>query len=379
MRACRTRGSAPERATRTNGTFPDNAMSSRQLVLAALVGCGTNHHPSTDADGATSIADAAPFTTGVSTLAGAGEAGLVDGDRSVARFNNPVNVAYGPDRRIYVADFDNGRIRAVDSGGNVTTIVAQAGFVRPFGLAFARDGTLFVSTDNDMNGAHNAMSGSVWSVDVHTGSATIAANAIGRPRGIAMLGDGRLALSDDLHQVVRLLDPRTGVVNELAGSWDVMGYADGVGTAARFSVPYGIAARSDGSLVVVDQGNNRLRLVGLDGTVTTLAGSDAGYADGALLHTKFSRPQAVVASTAGDLYVTDDNNFRVRLLHGDTVETLVGDGIGGYKDADSLLAAEVYGLEGIAVSADGNTVYLADGDRGDPLPYNRIRVVNLTH
>jgi len=154
----------------------------------------------------------------VSTLAGFGEAGSTDGSRNVARFNNPVNVAYGSDGRVYVADFDNNKIRAVDASGNVTTIVAQNGFMRPFGLTFAPDGTLFVSTDNDKNGAHDLMSGSVWRVDLHNGTATIVANAIGRPRGIAMLGDGRLALSDDLHHVVRLLDPRTGVIDDLAGS-----------------------------------------------------------------------------------------------------------------------------------------------------------------
>jgi sugar lactone lactonase YvrE len=368
-------------------------------AVGALAGCGTSH-PSTNMDGGPPITDggppnidggppitdggppimdAPPFTHGVSTLAGSGEAGSTDGSRNVARFNNPVNVAYGSDGRVYVADFDNNKIRAVDASGNVTTIVAQNGFMRPFGLAFAPDGTLFVSTDNDKNGAHDLMSGSVWRVDLHNGTATIVANAIGRPRGIAMLGDGRLALSDDLHHVVRLLDPRTGVIEALAGSWDTTGYLDGAGAAARFSTPYGIAVRHDGRLVVVDQGNNRLRLVGLDGSVTTLAGAGPGYGDGALTQARFDHPQAVVVATDGSIYVTDDNNFRVRKLDGDSVTTLVGDGIAGYKDADDLLASEVYGIEGLALSADGKTLYLADGNRGVPLPYNRIRIVNLTH
>jgi cell division GTPase FtsZ len=61
------------------------------------------------------------------------------------------------------------------------------------------------------------------------------------------------------------------------------------------------------------------------------------------------------------------------------VTTVVGNGTGGYKDADDLLAAEVYGIEGLALSTDGKTLYLADGNRGDPLPYNRLRIINLTH
>jgi hypothetical protein len=312
-------------------------------------------------DGGSPIIDAPPFTLGVSTLAGSAETGSQDGNRNVARFDNPVNAAYGPDGRVYVADFYNNKIRAVDPSGNVTTIVAQSGFMRPFGLAFALDGTLFVSTDNDKNGAHDLMSGSVWRVDLRSGAATIVANAIGRPRGIAMLGDGRLALSDNLHHVVRLLDPRTGVIADLAGSWDTAGYVDAAGAAARFSTPYGIAVRHDGRLVVVDQDNGRLRLVGLDGSVTTLAGAAPGYADGPRLQARFDHPQAIVVATDDSIYVTDSNNFRVRKLNGDSVTTAVGNGTG------------------VALSTDGKTLYLADGNRGNPLPYNRIRIINLVH
>jgi sugar lactone lactonase YvrE len=377
-----------------------NRILTAAAVVGALAGCGSSSQPSTNedagspiadggvpivdggppiVDGGPPIVDAPPFTRGVSTLAGSAAVGFTDGDRNVARFDNPVNVAYGSDGRVYVADFYNNKIRAVDASGNVTTIVAQSGFMRPFGLALARDGTLFVSTDNDKNGAHDLMSGSVWRVDLHSGAATIVANAIGRPRGIAILGDGRLALSDNLHHVVRLLDPRTGVIADLAGSWDATGYVDAAGAAARFSTPYGIAVRHDGRLVVVDQGNGRLRLVGLDGSVTTLAGAAPGYGDGPRTQARFDHPQAIVVATDDSIYVTDDNNFRVRKLDGDSVTTVVGNGTAGYKDADDLLAAEVYGIEGLALSTDGKTLYLADGNRGDPLPYNRIRIVNLTH
>ena len=345
-------------------------------VIIVLGACGVGH-PTSNTDGNVSVADGAPFTKGVSTLAGVADPGFVDGDRNAARFNNPVNVAYGPDGMVYVADFDNNKIRAVDANGRVTTIVAQNGFMRPFGLAFASDGTLFISTDNDQNGAHDPMSGSVWRVNLGATTATIVANAIGRPRGIAMLGDGRLALSDDEHAVVRLLDPSTGTLLDLAGTWDTVGYADAIGPAARFATPYAIALRGDGTLVVADQGNNRIRVVALDGSVTTLAGSTAGYVDATLAHSQFDHPQAIIVAANGDIYVTDLDNFRVRRLRGDSVTTLVGDGIGGYKDADDPLAAEVFGIEGIALSADGQTLCIADGNRGNPVPFNRVRVVDL--
>lgn len=322
--------------------------------------------------------DVPPFTRGVSMLSGAAEAGDVDGARGVARFANPVNVALGPDGRIYVADFDNGKIRAVDAAdGTTSTVVAATGFQRPFGLAFAESGTLYVATDRDPQGQAGPMAGTIWRVDVAAGTATPIAARIGRPRGLAALPDGRLAVADYMHHVIELVDPGSGAVTPLAGAWDGKGYADGVGAAARFATPYGLALVG-GALVVADHDNHRLRKVGLDGAVATLAGTgDAGFADGALASAKFNRPQGLAAAARGDLYVTDADNFRVRRVRGGSVETIAGSGQPGYADADDRLAAQFYGLEGLCVRPDGSAVFVADGDRGEPLPYNRIRSIKL--
>jgi len=87
--------------------------------------------------------DPPPFTNGVSTLSGAADAGYVDGARGKARFANPVNVAVAPDGMVYVADFDNSKIRIVDpANGTTSTSIALQGFQRPFGMASAGDGTL---------------------------------------------------------------------------------------------------------------------------------------------------------------------------------------------------------------------------------------------
>lgn len=308
-----------------------------------------------------------PFTLGVSTLAGSSVACNADGPRAVAGFSDPVNVAYH-DGTLYVADFDNGRLRAIDIFTRTTsTIIAAPDFKRPFGLAFAADGTFYVSTDNDQAGAHSPTSGTIWKIDLGARTAVVVANAIGRPRGIVALPDGRIAATDYLHHVVEIVDPANGSVTVIAGALDTPGSADGAGAAARFSAPYGIGMGSDGKLVVADYDNSLLRQVALDGTTTTLT-----VATGQLDH-----PQAITIASDGAVYVTDTGNYRVRKISGSLVTTVAGDGQLGYLDADDPLAARFYGLEGLSLTPDGTMLYVADGNRGENLPYDRIRQIKL--
>jgi DNA-binding beta-propeller fold protein YncE len=349
------------------------------IISSFFAGCASNGMPGMGGDDGGGDDDGdVPFTGGVSTLSGAAMAGYVDGARKVARFANPVNVAYR-DGLVYVADFDNGKLRVIDADTHVTrTLVGQPSFKRPFGMAFAANGMLYVSTDNDQNGNHTTMSGTIWRVDVESGAAAVLANAIGRPRGLAVLPDGRLAVADYLHHVIELVDPHTGTVTPIAGAWDVKGMIDGAGAVARFSAPYGIAVRGDGKLIVADYDNNRIRLVGLDGTTATLSGaSDPGFVDGATAAARFSHPQAVSIAASGDVLITDPGNFRVRRIAGDHVETIAGNGTGGYADVDDRLASQLYGLEGLAVVPDGSMIYIADGNRGEDKPYNRVRQIKL--
>lgn len=340
------------------------------LLAATVVGCATDDNMAGD--------DAPPpWYEGVSTLTGASEAGATDGPRGVARLNNPVNVAYGPDGKLYVADFDNDLIRVVDvETGDTSTLIKQANFKRPFGLAFGKDGVLYVSTDNDATGnGHNLMSGTIWRINPGAKVAEMVVQKIGRPRGLAVLSDGRIAIGDYMHHVVQVLTPASGQLQVLAGVWDQKGMVDATGEAARFSTPYHLVQRADGKLVVADYDNHRLRIVGLDGVVTTFTGGGVGFADGAMTDAKFNHPQGMAIAANGDIYVTDLGNFRIRKIVGSSVETVVGNGMGGYEDSDDKLSAEIYGLEGMSLKPDGSRLYLADGGRGELVPYNRVRVV----
>ena len=336
----------------------------KSLALLVLASCASD---SVNPD------DVPPFTNGVSLLSGSSEAGYVDGVRGVARFNNPVTCAYH-DGKLYVADFDNSKIRVVDATtGEASTLIDQKNFVRPFGVMFAPDGTLYVSTDRGPNGEKGSSAGTIWRVSGTT--AMPIAPLIGRPRGMAMIGSTIYASDYQNHVLIRV-DAASGAAQTVAGQWRVSGLQDGVGGAALFSEPYGIVAK-DGKLIVADYGNNALREVSPDGTVRTLAGNGIqGYADGAMGGARFAHPQGVAITNTGEIYVSDLENYRIRKVTSE-VTTTAGDGTGGYADSDDLLAAELYGLEGICIEPSGSMLYVADGTRGEDVPFNRIRSVKL--
>ncbi len=331
-----------------------------------------------DVDAGPPVCTIVPFTNGVSTLAGCEIADVADGIRDVARFSDPVNVARGPDGDLYVTDFDNARVRVVTASGTVRTLVEQHGFTRPFGMAFAADGTFYVETDDNDLGQRSESTGTIWKVDLVSGLATVIVRNLGRPRGMVVLADGRLVLSDAIHHVVEVLNPTNATVTPLAGTVDQPGWVDANGAAARFFEPYGIVLLPDGRVAVADHGNHRIRAVALDGTVTTLAGNGtAGANNGAIATATFSAPRDISIDNAGNLYIADTGNFVVRKIASGQVSTLVGSGVAGWLDHDDLLTAKLYGLEGLEVSADGTTLWISDGSRGTTAPYNRVRVAKL--
>ena len=143
------------------------------------------------------------------------------------------------------------------------------------------------------------------------------------PFGIAAT-EGAIFVSDagGSHRIRRI--GADGTVSTLAG--DSRGFADGRGRAARFSTPSGIALAPDGSLVVADTGNNAIRRVTPDGSVTTVAGDGiAGYIDGPGARARFNGPVGVAVDTAGRIIVADTYNDRVRVIDLDgEVRTLAG-------------------------------------------------------
>ncbi len=318
-----------------------------------------------------------PLGPGVATLAGTGKPGDSDGARNVARFDDPTNVMVAPDGRVFIADYNNSAIRVATPEGTVATLTHQDGFSRPFGMVLSRDGkTLFVSTDRNDRLQQTPQTGTVWRIDMGNGKATVLARDLGRPRGLAVLPDGRLVLADNQHHTLRLMDPVTGAVFPLAGLLDAPGRADGRGDAARFDTPYDVVVDSQGDILVADFANHMIRKVTIDGVVSPWAGTgQVGWKDGKVGEATFQHPQGLAIDKAGDVYVTDADNYCIRRIDASGhVTTVAGNRMPGFKDG-ARLQAELYGLEGIDVTADGSFIYVADGDRGEDQPYHRVRRV----
>jgi hypothetical protein len=146
-------------------------------------------------------------------------------------------------------------------------------------------------------------------------------------------------------------------VSTLAGS--TQGFLDGNGIGARFYWPSAVCVDLVGNLFVTDRGNNKIRKITPSGLVTTIAGSSQGYTDGIGTIAKFDFPTGICIDVAGDLYVCDQLNNRIRkVTQNGIVSTLVGS---SYGYLDGLFTSALLGWpKGVAIDDTGN-VYVADG------------------
>jgi sugar lactone lactonase YvrE len=271
-----------------------------------------------------------PTSWVVSVLAGSGASGYVDGSGTAAQFSYPNGVAVDGAGNLYVADENNHRIRKISSGGEATTLAGSGG-------------------TGDSNGGYADGPGT--------------AAQFFRPFGVAVDGAGNVYVADTYNHRIRKITS-DGEVTTLAGS-GASGYADGTGTAAQFTFPSGVAVDGAGNVYVGDYNNHRIRKITPGGEVTTLAGSGAtgafngGYADGPGTAAQFYSPMGVAVDSAGNVYVADMNNHRIRkITPGGVVTTLAGSGASGYTEGTGT-EAQFYAPRSVAVDSAGN-VYVVD-------------------
>ena len=122
--------------------------------------------------------------------------------------------------------------------------------------------------------------------------------------GVAVDGAGNVYVADRSNHRIRKITT-SGVVSTLAGS--TSGYTDGTGTSAKFAYPFGVAVDGAGNVYVGDYNNHRIRKITASGVVSTLAGSTYGYTDGTGTSAKFNNPTGVAVDGAGNVYVADES------------------------------------------------------------------------
>lgn len=230
-------------------------------------------------------------------------------------YYEPFGVAADEDGNLYFSESITGRVFRLAAGSYEHDSPPQLSVVAenletPSAIAFGRDGNLIVAN----TGAHT-----IVRIDPKTKAVSILAGANGvsgdvdgnaaearfnAPVGLAMGKDGSIFVADTYNDCIRVISP-DGQVKTLAGGREP-GFADGAGAEAHFDTPCGIAVAKDGSLLIADTGNHRIRRVGLNGSVVTVAGSgDTSDQDGSPMEAGFDEPTAIAVRDADSFYVAD--------------------------------------------------------------------------
>jgi sugar lactone lactonase YvrE len=266
------------------------------------------------------------FAGSVTTTGYGGDGGLaVD-----ALLREPGGLAVDYAGNVYIADSGNARIRKVAVNGTISTVAGTGAF------GYSGDG----------------------------GPATGA--ELNDPTGVAVDWVGNLYIADCINNRIRKVAAENGVISTVAGDGTYGYFGDGAAAVgAELAQPRGVALDSLGNVYIADTNNYRIRVVGVNGVISTVAGDgtygysgDTGPATGAEISTVTS----IAIDSQGDLYLADLNNDRIREVVGGKISTFAGNGVNGFLgDGGPSTAAEINYPEGIGLDSNGN-LYICDSN-----------------
>ena len=334
----------------------------------------------------------------VTTYAGTGSAGFVNGDTSIASFSNPFGICLDQEGNVYLADAYNHCIRKIDTDGEVSVYAGagtpgyldgpaeEAKFNQPLNICLDTEGNMYVSDflnqrirkiSYDMEVTTVAGSGFAgW----QNGPAEEA--KFNYPRGICLDDLGNIYIGDSWNHRIRKIAV-DGTVSDWAGGGDVIGvqsvgdYVDASDTAARFYTPCELSIDQYNNIYVADAYNHRIRKIDPDAMVTTVAGSGGfgpsggGFNNGSVEEAQFNTPTACHVIPDGTIFVGDGSNQRVReiSIYG-YVATFAGSGEAGFDDGPDTLATFDF-PRGTVLDMAMNRLYVVD--------YNNhaVRIIHL--
>jgi len=338
----------------------------------------------------------------ITTVAGGGTPsdGIGDGGPATkASLNYPWGVAVGPDGSIYVADSANDRLRRIDPTGIITTIAGtgvggfsgdggpatKARLSFPEGIAVGPDGSIYFGDEGnarvrkiDPDGIITTVAGGGSPADGLGDGGPATQAALRFPQGVQVASDGTIYIADyssgAFSDRIRKVTP-DGIITTVAGT-GINGFSGDGGPASQAQIDgvENVGIGPDGSVFIPVASEDRIRRVGPDGIITTIAGGDnvqQGIGDGqpavgAVLY----HPQGVNAGQDGTVYISEFNGSRERAVGTDgIITTLAGNGVPGFSgDGGPATNAELNEPAAVAAAPDG-TVYIAD------IGNNRIRKV----
>ncbi|QNI37759.1 NHL domain-containing protein [Edaphobacter albus] len=327
------------------------------------------------------------FTPGtITTIAGNGTRGY-SGDNNPAtsaQLSLPGSVSADGSGNLYIADYGNNLIRKVDATTGIITTVAgngSAGYSGDHGPAIAAqlNNPIRVSVDGAGNFYIADVGNSrIRKVDATTGIITTAADNLAIPNDVVADGSGNLYIAESLNRRIRKVDAATGIITTVAGN-SSSGYSgdNGPATSAQLNYPNAVAVDGAGNLYISDYGNSRIRKVdAATGIITTVAGNgtlgysgDNGPATSAQLRTSVG----VSIDNASNLYIAEAGNNRIRKVDATgIITTIAGNGSSGYGgDNGPATSAQLNNPNSIFVDGAGN-LYIADFGN------DRIRKVDVS-
>ena len=327
----------------------------------------------------------------ISTVAGAFALGD-GGSATNAGLDPPYSVAVDATGNLFIADYVGSRIRKVSTNGVITTVAGNgsygysgdgdaatnASLAYPYGVAVDAAGDLFIADSGNnrirmvsTNGVIRTVAGngsSGFSGDGGVATST----SLSSPYGVAVDATGNLFIADSWNGRVR--EVSNGIITTVAGNGSFAFSGDGgAATNASLNYPNDIAVDAAGNLFIADSWNNRIRKVS-NGVITTVAGNGSyGFSGdgGAATNARLAYPYGVAVDAVGNLFIADSSNNRIRKVSTNgTITTAAGNGSYGFSGDDGAATnASLDSPYSVAVDATGN-LFIADSSN------NRIRKVS---
>lgn len=332
----------------------------------------------------------------ISTVAGNGTQGFSgdDGAATAAQLNQPIAAAIDATGNSYIVDYSNRRVRKITPAGVISTVAGNGtfgfnadgnaatagGLVDVYRVAVDTAGNMYLP-EYQSHRIRKITPAGIISTVVGTGvpgfsgdGGPATAAQINGPVGIALDTAGSIYFTDYGNSRVRKVSP-TGVISTIAGTGDRGFSGDGgPATSATFLDPIGLSVAPNGVVYVADTSNSRIRRIGTDGTITTVAGNGtfgfSGDGSSATAATLFA-PWDVKADAVGGFYIADTNNSRVRYVRPNgVISTFAGSAAAGFSgDGGPANTAALNLVYGLAIGP--GRVQIAD------LGNHRIRQVSL--